>query len=124
MDIRRYILSLLILTGLVIIQTGTYPVYAKSRPHVSSSDSIRIVEAYHLNHRLAQQVWPGWQQTSTPLILVTGSYEFLVGSSSPDQGFQPLCSDSLIGKPVFIRSRVFPKNTFATTYTLTTSRLL
>ena len=63
MNLRRYILSLLILTGLATIRTGSSAVYAQSRPHLSAADSVRIVEAYRLNHVLAQRVWPEWEIT-------------------------------------------------------------
>ncbi len=69
---------------------------------LSAEDAALIREAYHLQHTLGASVWAEWDKTAGPLVYKTGTYEVLIGSSDPPDGFEPVWSDTY-GDTVLVR---------------------
>jgi hypothetical protein len=94
--------------GLAIASLLAARAPAQSVPRVSTTDRVRLREAYRLADRLGDRVWPGWHGAPFALLLVTADYEYLVRHANPTPDFVPLGGDTLLGGPVFYRKRVFP----------------
>ena len=86
----------------------------QSAPRLSAADRVRLAEAFRLAQRVTAEVWPGWERTPMPVLLVTDSAEYLVGHPRPTPDFAPLGWDSVLGREVFARSRRFPPTLLAT----------
>lgn len=71
-------------------------------PQLPKKDAIRIREFYRLAPQIADDVWPGWSQTRTPLLLVTKDGEFLTHHPDPPPDFE------LIAEGFYARQRQFP----------------
>jgi hypothetical protein len=66
-----------------------------------------------LVHEQRGQVWPEWERTAMPVLLVSDSAEFLVGHPRPTE-FVPLGYDSLLRRDVWTRPRQFSPKLLAT----------
>jgi hypothetical protein len=77
-------------------------------PTLSPPDAVRIHDFYLLSPQIADQVWPGWNSTPAPLLLVTKQTEFLTHHPNPPADFKKIAGD------VYARPRQFPTNLLAT----------
>ena len=77
-------------------------------PSLPAADAVRIHEFYLLAPQITDQVWPGWNSTPAPLLLVTKQTEFLTHHPHPPADFKK------IGNDVYARPRQFPVNLLAT----------
>ncbi|HUR93888.1 MAG TPA: hypothetical protein VMY76_04865 [Gemmatimonadales bacterium] len=102
---------LLLLAGLASTPRAAH---AQSSIHLRAPDRVRLAEARRLTRELAGRLWPGWDGTPAPLLLVSDSMEFLVGHPRPSPGFRRLGYDSLLGSEVWTRARQFPPTLLAT----------
>ncbi len=82
-------------------------------PTLTEGDRLRILEAQRLASLYRASVWPGWDRTGMPILLVTDSIEFLVSHPRPPAEFNPAGTDPQLG-PIFTRKRVLPKGLQAT----------
>lgn len=98
----------LILVGVLAV---AQPASAQSR--LPDGDRARLLEAAHLAGEVRRQVWPGWERTAMPVLLVTDSLEYLVGVAGPAAGFTD-GADTLMGNAVRTRPRRFPPTLLAT----------
>jgi hypothetical protein len=94
------LLTVLLLAMPVLAQTPT--------PALPPQDAVRIHEFYLLSPQIADHVWPDWNSTPAPLLLVTNQTEFLTHHSHPPGDFKE------IGGGVYARPRQFPVNLLAT----------
>lgn len=69
---------------------------------------MRIHEFYRLAPTIADRVWPGWNSTPAPLLLVTNQTEFLTHHPNPPADFKKIRDD------FYARPRQFPTNLLAT----------
>ena len=99
---------------LAALLTATGVVQAQTAPGPSREDRVRLAEAFRLAEAVRPAVWPGWERTPMPVLLVTDSAEFLVGHSNPSADFTPLGLDSMLGRNVMTRPRRFPPTLLAT----------
>lgn len=83
-------------------------------PSVPSDDRVRLAEAFRLSDRVGERVWPGWDRAPMAVLLVGDSVEYLVGHPAPTPEFVPLGVDTVLGREVLARRRVFPPNLLAT----------
>jgi hypothetical protein len=83
------------------------PFQSPSAPDISTTDRVRIREAYLLAGQLGDRIWPAWHDAPFASLLVTPDYEYLVHHSNPSADFTRLGADTLLGAPVFYRKRVF-----------------
>ena len=88
--------------------------YAQDLERLPRSDRVRLAEAMRLADQLRGQVWPGWERTMMPVLLVSGSAEFLVGHPRPTGDFVPLGYDPLLERDVWTRPRQFSPTLLAT----------
>lgn len=77
-------------------------------PTLPQPDAVRIHEFYLLSPQIADQIWPGWNSTPAPLLLVTNQTEFLTHHPHPPADFKKVVND------VYARPRQFPANLLAT----------
>jgi hypothetical protein len=94
-----------VLTILLLAISGFAQAPAPTLPH---DDAVRIREFYLLLPQVANQLWPGWDSTPAPLLLVTKQTEFLTHHPAPPAGFKKVADD------VYARPRQFPTNLLAT----------
>jgi hypothetical protein len=73
-----------------------------------------VSEARRLADEVGERVWPGWSNTSFPILLVTDSLEFLIDHPRPDDSFARIGHDSLLGSDIWSRARRFPPTLLAT----------
>ena len=81
---------------------------------LSPADRARLAEANSLVASLAGRIWPGWQRTPFALLLVADSAEYLLGHPRPTSEFSGPLFDSMLGRDVRSRPRVFPPTLLAT----------
>jgi hypothetical protein len=86
---------------------------ADSAARIPAADRIRLAEAFRLARTVGGRVWPGWERTPMPVLLVTDSAEFLVGHPAPAPDFTSLGRDSVLG-PVWTRRARYPPTLRAT----------
>lgn len=77
-------------------------------PQLPQMDAVRVAEFYRLSGQIAGQVWPQWDQTPAPLLLVTNETEFLFHYTDPPTGFKKM------REYVYARPREFPTSLLAT----------
>jgi hypothetical protein len=77
-------------------------------PQLPQKDAVRVGEFYRLSPLIAAKVWPGWERTPAPVLLITNETEFLFHYPDPPSDFKKVAAD------VFGRPRQFPANLLAT----------
>ncbi len=77
-------------------------------------DRTRLAEALRVGDVLRGRLWPGWDATAVPVLLVTDSVEYLLWHPSPTADFTPLGRDPLLDTEVWARKRLFPPSFLAT----------
>src|SRR5581483_484650 len=93
--------------ALFILLAGT--ALAQSAPSPPSlADVVRVREFYRLSDQIAKQVWPGWENTAAPLLLVTNNEEFLSHDANPPHDFKKIDGE------FYVRARQFPPTLLAT----------
>lgn len=65
---------------------------------LDSEDELRLAEAFRLARTTAPAVWPGWERTAFPIVLVTADYDLLVGIANPPSGFASAGHSTSIGR--------------------------
>jgi hypothetical protein len=98
----RYLLDI----AIVLLAVAVFAQAPADR--IASDDSVRINEFYRLAAQVQDQVWPNWDQTPAPLLLVTSDREFLTHHPAPPQDFKPT------GNGFYSRPRQFAINLLAT----------
>jgi len=87
---------------------------ASAPPEPELSDLVRLAEAARLADELRAEVWPGWEATSMPVLLVTAETEFLTGFPRRVEGFAAVGHSSLLGAELASRPRQFDPGFLAT----------
>jgi hypothetical protein len=62
------------------------------------ADAVRVREFYRLAPAIEDQLWPGWSAVPSPVLLVTGSTEYLVRFPEPPKDFEAE-GDSVWNRP-------------------------
>lgn len=78
------------------------------------SDAVRLGEAFRLADSVQARVWPGWEATPFPVLLVGSEREFLVRAASPPADFELLGVSALLRSEVRARPRHQPPGLLAT----------
>ncbi|HZT43323.1 MAG TPA: hypothetical protein VFA07_14225 [Chthonomonadaceae bacterium] len=89
-------------------------VSAQEPPALSSTDRIRLAEAFRLADQLEDRIWKGWSRAPFAVLLVTPQTEFLLRHPHPTADFTALGYDPLLKSNVYYRKRVFPTAVLAT----------
>ena len=102
--------------GLLLLGAAAAPAAAGAQVAFEAPrrDRVRLAEAMRLADKLRDEVWPGWERTAMPVLLVTDSAEFLVGHPRPSADFTRLGNDRLLRREVWARPRQFSPNLLAT----------
>lgn len=79
-----------------------------------SVDLVRLAESFRLARATASTIWPGWEATPFPVVLVGSEREFLVGHPNPPSGFTDLGPSAILQARVWSRPRQFQPNLLAT----------
>jgi len=80
----------------------------QASPQLPIKDAVRVGEFYRLAAQIAGQVWPQWERTPAPLLLVTSQTEFLFHYSNPTDDFKK------VGDDLYARPRQFSTGLLAT----------
>ena len=79
-----------------------------SNPQLPHKDAVRIHEFYRLSAQIGDRVWPNWNRTPAPLLLVTPTTEFLTHYPDPPSEFKKMTDD------IYVRPRHYPTGLLAT----------
>ena len=73
-----------LLCALVLAAATATP--GSSAPQLSAPDAVRVAEFYRLSAQIQDTLWPGWDKTPAPLLLITPKTEYLTHwtQASPD----------------------------------------
>jgi hypothetical protein len=104
---RTFALSLLVF---LISQSA----FAQQQPQLSTTDRIRLAEAFRLGDAMGDQIWMGWSKAPFAVLLVAPEHEFLMRHPNPSTDFISIGNDSTLKSKVWVRKRVFQKDFLAT----------
>jgi len=79
-----------------------------------TDDLLRIAEAFRLAGVVQTSVWPGWDTTPFPVLLVSGNREFLIANRNAPTGFTPAGHSMLLQADIWSRPRQFDPGLLAT----------
>ena len=88
--------------------------YAQGQPQLSTTDRIRLAEAFRLGDKLGNRLWADWNKAPFAVLLVTPEHEFLIRHPKPSSDFVLVNYDSLLQSKVYSRQRTQPQNLLAT----------
>jgi hypothetical protein len=88
--------------------------YGQGHPQLSTTDRVRLAEAFRLGDKLGNQLWVDWNKTTFAVLLVTPEHEFLIRHPKPSSDFVLLNYDPLLQSKVYYRQRTQPQNLLAT----------
>lgn len=80
---------------------------------LSDLDKARLAELLRVKSAVGDQIWPGWDQASIPVIQWTAGVEFLAGApppAAPAEGWQEVAGDTFAGQPYYRRISDNPQN--------------
>ena len=106
-----FCLGLLAAVGEAILPAQAY---TQTSVELASPDRVRLAEALRIAAAVRTDVWPGWEETAMPVLLVTDSLEFLVGHAGPAAGFSAGTRDPHLSRDVRTRPRQFSPTLLAT----------
>jgi hypothetical protein len=101
-----------LLSATVLLVCVSRGVAAQAAPQ--TDDLLRIAEAYRLAGVVQTSVWPGWDTTPFPVLLVSGDREFLIASHNVPAGFSPTGNSTLLQADIWSRPRQFDPGLLAT----------
>jgi len=88
---RIFAVLLIMIGGLIAISALSninLPTQSKVVNYLSDGDKARLAEFFHLRQRLGNQVWPGWGDSDSPVILHNEAYAFLINfDGQPPKGW-------------------------------------
>lgn len=79
-------LLVIVLTA-IILHNQTLPTASSQPAQLSTAEKGRLAEITHLRTTLGSEIWPGWGEMQIPIVIYKESYAFLVGLSSPADGW-------------------------------------
>ena len=109
LGVRRLIAVVLVVAAAYVQPAN--PQQANSQPanpQLPPKEAVRVGEFYRLTAQIAGQVWPQWDRTPAPLLLVTDQTEFLFHYANPPDDFKKA------GDDLYARPRQFPTGLLAT----------
>ncbi|MGH9867303.1 MAG: hypothetical protein ACREAA_03940 [Candidatus Polarisedimenticolia bacterium] len=77
-------------------------------------DLVRLAEAFRLKPAVQGSVWPGWEATPFPVLLVGPEREFLVGYPRTPPGFADAGYSGILHTPISTRARQLQPDLLAT----------
>src|SRR5262249_42763120 len=80
------------LATLLLVNAAT----ANNKPKLSTTDRVRLAEAFRLADSLGNRLWPGWDRAPFAVLLITPQHEFLVRHPSPSKDFASLGKDCIV----------------------------
>jgi hypothetical protein len=93
---------------LVLLVAAMAAAQSSAVPEMPATDAVRLREFYSVMPTISSKVWPGWEKTPAPLLLVTKDTEFLTHHPAPPKDFTRIETD------LYERSRQFPTQLLAT----------
>jgi len=91
-----------------------YVAYGQGQPQLSTTDRLRLAEAFRLGDKLGNQLWADWNQVPFAVLLVTPEHEFLIRHPKPSSDFILINYDPLLKSKVYYRQRTQPQGLLAT----------
>ena len=106
---RSSLIVAFLLVGLLAAPAGHAQVLK-----LPARDEVRLAEAVRLAAGLRGRLWPAWDRTAMPVLLIVDSTEFLLGHPRPGAGFTRAGHHASLNPEVWSRRRQFPPNLLAT----------
>ncbi|HKB66581.1 MAG TPA: hypothetical protein VKC61_12065 [Pyrinomonadaceae bacterium] len=88
--------------------------YGQGQPQLSTTDRVRLAEAFRLGDKLGNQLWVDWNKVPFAVLLVTPEHEFLIRHPKPSSDFVLVNYDPLLQSKVYYRQRTQPQNLLET----------
>src|SRR6185436_8817822 len=98
----------------LVLLLAPYVAYGQGQPSLSSTDRVRLAEAFRLGDNLGNQIWAGWNKAPFAVLLVTPENEFLIRHPKPSSDFVLVNYDPLLKSKIYYRKRTQPQNLLAT----------
>jgi hypothetical protein len=98
----------------LVLLLAPYVTYGQGQPQLSTTDRVRLAEAFRLGDNLGNQLWAGWNTAPFAVLLVTPEHEFLIRHPKPSSDFVLVNYDPLLKSKVYYRQRTQPQNLLAT----------
>ena len=98
----------------LVLLLAPYVAYGQGQPSLSSTDRVRLAEAFRLGDNLGNQIWAGWNKAPFAVLLVTPEHEFLIRHPKPSSDFVLVNYDPLLKSKIYYRQRTQPQNLLAT----------
>lgn len=76
----------------------TLPRQSKTIKNLSSSQKAYISEAINLQHKLGNELWPGFGDTQIPVIVYNEAFAFLIGYPNPPSGWFKMPAEEFKGE--------------------------
>ena len=112
------------ITMALLLATAITLVPAASLPPLPETETTRLQEAFHLVATRGPAVWPGFDGTGSPVLLIVGETEYLLNHDEPHADFQTIPDESFRDHPVFARPATFPPGLEATFPAIGTSTIV
>jgi hypothetical protein len=105
-------LSVLFVLGLAVsLASAEEP--AAPKP-MRDADAVRIAEAFRLANSIGNRLWPDWDKSPFPVLLVTKEHEYLIRHPKPTDDFTLVGTNSTLNEKVWSRKRQFNPSFLAT----------
>jgi len=98
----------------LVLLLAPYVAHGQGQPNLSSTDRVRLAEAFRLGDNLGNQIWAGWNKAPFAVLLVTPEHEFLIRHPKPSSDFVLVNYDPLLKSKIYYRQRTQPQNLLAT----------
>lgn len=76
-----------ILFSIIAVINLNLPTESPVIDHLSSVEQNRMMEVVHLKKTLGNEVWPGWGDHDSPILIYNEEYAFLLGMDEPSPGW-------------------------------------
>jgi hypothetical protein len=98
----------------LVLLIAPFVAYGQAQPQLSTTDRVRLAEAFRLGDKLGNQLWANWNKAPFAILLVTPEHEFLIRHPKPSSDFVLVNYDPLLQSKVYYRQRTQPQNLLAT----------
>ena len=98
----------------IIVFFAVFSPIATGQTNIRLADLIRIAEARRLANEVQEVVWPGWEKTAFPILLVATERELLVNYPRTPPGFTSAGYSAILRTEILDRPRQFDPHLLAT----------
>jgi hypothetical protein len=96
--LKWLLLTILLILCISAIYNQFLPEESVEVEYLSKAQKGYISEAFHLQSRLGDEIFPNWSDHSIPIIVYNEKYAFLTGMKNPDDGWRKMPANTLRGE--------------------------